>query len=59
MNKRSLNAYARLWGSDATIAMVTATSGGQTVRGVVTVRVQDQAGRLTGQSQLPQRIQSI
>ncbi len=59
MNKCSLNACVCLWGSDASIAMATATSGGQAVRGVVTVRGQDQAGHLTGQSQLPQRIQSI
>lgn len=48
-----------LRGSDATVAMTTATSGGQAVRGVRTVRGQDQAGCLTGQCQLPQRIQSI
>lgn len=39
--------------------MATAASGGQAVRGVLTVRGQDQAGCLTGQCQLPQRIQSI
>lgn len=59
MNKCSLNPSACLGVSDATVAMATAASGGQAMRGVLTVRGQDQAGCLTSQSQLPQRIQSI
>lgn len=38
-----------LWGSDASVAVAAATSRGEAVRGVVTVRGQHQPARLTGQ----------
>lgn len=48
MNKYSWNPSACLCGSDATVAMATAASGGQAMGGVLAIRGQCQATRLTG-----------